>query len=514
MNLNSLTSKIAAGLLALSAGYASAADYYVVTPVKGKTENVSAISVALNSFTLPGAIINNPYSGFDFKSVLQVTGDSNLNLNYASWSLVAGALPTGMTLGADGKLSGTPTAAGTSSFSVKVTYKTKTGEQSYQIVVANITVSLASGTPPQALTGSAYSYNLNSLLSVANDPAFDGSGVTWSVVSSSLPAGLYLTTDGYIGGTPTAAGSGTITARATYRGVSGEQTYSVVSLNITVGLSSATLPSAFVGVPYDGFDFKTKLSVSGDPAYTSSAVTWSVASGTLPAGLTLNSNGTLSGTPTTSGTSNFTIRADYRNKYGQLAYQVITSSITVTLNTATLSSALVGSAYNYDFKTLLSVTGDASYTASQATWSVVSGSLPAGLTLNNATGVVSGTPTAAGSSPFTLQASYKTKTGQQAYTLVAVTATSTYNMVNEGSTLSLTAPAGTVFREVVFASYGTPTGTGPNYVQGTCHAATSSTQVSTAFLNKSTASIGANNTTFGDPCNGTPKRLAVVLRAY
>lgn len=83
--------------------------------------------------------------------------------------------------------------------------------------------------------------------------------------------------------------------------------------------------------------------------------------------------------------------------------------------------------------------------------------------------------------------------------------------VSEGQTLTLNAPNGMVFSSVVFASYGTPTGTGGNYSLGDCHAADSTTIVSNSALAGSTVSIDASNDVFGDPCGGTGKRLAVSL---
>jgi hypothetical protein len=83
--------------------------------------------------------------------------------------------------------------------------------------------------------------------------------------------------------------------------------------------------------------------------------------------------------------------------------------------------------------------------------------------------------------------------------------------VNEGGTLTLTAPAGTVFTSVSFASYGTPeTGSTP-YTQGACHATNSATLVGNAFIGLNTSSIAGNNSVFGDPCLGTGKKLAVTL---
>jgi hypothetical protein len=79
--------------------------------------------------------------------------------------------------------------------------------------------------------------------------------------------------------------------------------------------------------------------------------------------------------------------------------------------------------------------------------------------------------------------------------------------VNEGGSLTLTAPAGKTWQTVNFASYGTAN----SCVQGSCHASNSVSIVTTACFGQSTCTIGANNTVFGDPCGGTVKRLQVRL---
>ncbi len=94
-------------------------------------------------------------------------------------------------------------------------------------------------------------------------------------------------------------------------------------------------------------------------------------------------------------------------------------SIKVTLNAAALPAATVGSAYTYDLRPALMVTGDSAYTGAGVTWATVSGALPAGVALNN--GLLSGVPTAVGEASFTLEATYKTLAARQAYAL-AVTA--------------------------------------------------------------------------------------------
>jgi hypothetical protein len=93
---------------------------------------------------------------------------------------------------------------------------------------------------------------------------------------------------------------------------------------------------------------------------------------------------------------------------------------------------------------------------------------------------------------------------------VAVTGTVS-GVVNEGQTLTLTAPGGTLFTSVVFASYGTPNSGSTPYSLGGCHASNSSTIVGSAFIGLNSASISADNNVFGDPCGGTYKKLAVTL---
>lgn len=91
----------------------------------------------------------------------------------------------------------------------------------------------------------------------------------------------------------------------------------------------------------------------------------------------------------------------------------------------------------------------------------------------------------------------------------ALNAQSVCGTANEGGTITLTAPAGNVFISIVFASYGTPNGSCGSFTVGACHATNSVSIVEGVFLGQNSASIGANNTVFGDPCSGTAKRLYI-----
>jgi hypothetical protein len=79
----------------------------------------------------------------------------------------------------------------------------------------------------------------------------------------------------------------------------------------------------------------------------------------------------------------------------------------------------------------------------------------------------------------------------------------------EGSSLTLTAPAGTVITAINFASYGTPNGSCGNFTVGGCNASNSLSIVQALALNKSSVTIAASNGVFGDPCGGTVKRLYI-----
>jgi large repetitive protein len=120
---------------------------------------------------------------------------------------------------------------------------------------------------------------------------------------------------------------------------------------------------------------------------------WSIASGSLPGGLTLSNTGLLSGTPTTTGDYTFSVKVTDGTRTDTETY---TLSVTeeLKINQATASAGEVGLPYQLSPQ---ATGGKPAYT-----WSLTSGTLPAGLTLDTATGAISGRPLAAGAFPVTL----------------------------------------------------------------------------------------------------------------
>ena len=146
-----------------------------------------------------------------------------------------------------------------------------------------------------------------------------------------------------------------------------------------ITVNPASMASATVGSAYT----QTFNTTGGTSPYV-----WAVSSGTLPAGLALNtSTGVISGTPTSGAAASFTLRAtDALGCTGTRAYTLTPACLPITITPSTLSAGLVSTAYT---QTLTASGGSAPY----GSWTVTSGTLPSGLTLNASSGVISGTPT-------------------------------------------------------------------------------------------------------------------------
>jgi len=208
---------------------------------------------------------------------------------------------------------------------------------------------------------------------------------SWIRTSGTLPTSLTLSTGGVLSGIPSAAGTFTFTAQGTDAlGFTSSKSFTVI-----IAATAPTISTALLANGIDGDPFSQTLSATqGTAPYV-----WSIASGSLPTGIKLATNGLLSGMPTAVGTFNFT--AKITDAGGLTATRALTQTIDFSPITITTNSTLPSAVKAAPYSQTLAATGGAPPYA----WSLFGGTPPAGLTLTG-NGTITGTPTTPGSATF------------------------------------------------------------------------------------------------------------------
>jgi hypothetical protein len=318
--------------------------------------------------------------GVAFSQQLDATGGTPA---YA-WSLDAGTLPAGIGLSASGLLSGTPTESGEFPITIRV-IDAGAPTPRFATVALNLTVvripTILTDAYPEGTVGTAWSLTLSATDGVAP--------YAWQLAGGALPTGLTLDpVTGTISGTPVTAGTFVFSLRATGADGGSAVRGGTIVIADPLAVATSSLPGGTVGSVYS-----TVLATSGGRA----PFTWSITAGSLQAGLVLDaSSGTISGTPTTSGTAPLTVQvvdAAGRTATADLSLAIISVA---TINApASYPDGTTGVAY---LQALGVENGVAPYT-----WSISAGALPAGLSIDPSTGTISGVPTTAGLATFTVK---------------------------------------------------------------------------------------------------------------
>ena len=290
--------------------------------------------------------------------------------NVDSFFIVSGSLPSGLSFNSQtGAITGSPTSLVTSS-----TIKFRA---SNELRSADATVVFRVIRRIFQFSYEASSHVIALQSSISLSPQITGSCSDYSITSGSLPSGLTLNTQtGVISGAPSqSVNNRQVTIKA--QNALGSKT-TTLTFTIIAHITSFTYSQSIYTIPKSN-SFSITPSVTGD------VDSYSISSGSLPSGLQLNSNtGVVSGTPTQSVTNR---QVTFRE---QNAIGSKTTTVTFTVLQSITSFSYPQSQYILPKGVSVSLTP--SVVGESVTYTVTSGSLPSGLTLNAATGVISGTP--------------------------------------------------------------------------------------------------------------------------
>jgi hypothetical protein len=358
-------------------------DKNLVVGVSTFSLNITAAPLVITTATLKSGIVGTAYS-----TILAAGG----GLRPYTWAITSGALPPGIGLDtATGILNGTPAVGGTYSVTISVRDSEATPitvSKSFTITVAISPLAITTSILPAGAVGTIYKSTI-----------LTGTGgvkpYTWSVSAGKLPPGVGIASaTGAISGTPVATGTYPVTVKLEdYAGtVPITRDYTIVINALSPAITTTTLPAGTAGTAYAS---SSLTATGGIKPYS-----WSITAGRLPPGIGYSSTtGTISGTPTAAGQYPVTFHLEDVSGFTatkELAIMVTTAPLDIT--TATLPAGTSGSAYP---KTTLAATGG----IKPYTWGVIAGTLPPGIGLNTASGVLNGIPQAKGIFTFSLQLS-------------------------------------------------------------------------------------------------------------
>jgi uncharacterized repeat protein (TIGR03806 family) len=347
-----------------SLGEDAAGELYICDYSNGRIHKIVPLLDITTAAVLPAATV-----GMAWSVTLAATGGATPY----TWSLDGGSsLPAGLSLSTAGVVSGSPTAAGDATFTIRVVDAAGVAATRTFSLHVNPALSITTGA---TLPGGSIAVPYAGVTFTATG----GTGArTWEVSGGTLPPGLALSSAGVLAGTPIAAGSHVFTLLV--RDGLGATATAAFTLEVEDALTVATtsLPADTIAVPYD----HTLAAAGGDAPYG-----WSLTAGALPAGLGLASDGRISGTPTAAGTASFTVRVVDAGSASATRDLAITINPDLAITTSSLPAGQLGVPYH---QALASTGGTA-----PVTWSIASGALPGGLALTPASGVISGTPTTA-----------------------------------------------------------------------------------------------------------------------
>jgi len=380
-----LTLKIYAGNLTLNSGsnvygvvYASNADSLVTIDTSQLVGGLACDKLTINS----GGVLTVILAAANEPPTVSLTSPANNSVYPAPASILLeataadsdgmvtkveffnGTTLLGQSTIAPYQYSWSDVAAGSYALTAKATDNSgaSTTSASVNVVVTALPV-ITSATSVSGEVGVVFSYQITA----TNDPT--------SFSATGLPSGLSIdTTTGAISGTPASNGTSSVTIGATNAGGTGTATLNLTVNSATPVITSATSASGQVGVT-----FSYQITASNDPTSYSALG--------LPEGLAVDTlTGVISGTPATTGTSSVTIGATNVSGTGSATLTLSVNPPHPVITSLPTGTGQVGVAFSYQ---VTASNGPTSYSAT---------GLPTGLSIDAATGLISGTPIQPGKS--------------------------------------------------------------------------------------------------------------------
>ena len=362
----------------------STGSYYFTVQVRDDSDRTTSENFKItieNPLTITTSRLNDGITGQAFNQQLSASGG---HYSYF-WSVYAGHLPPGLSLmSVTGQITGTPSMAtsGTVVFSVRDLIGREYFKDFNFLVVdplGFVTTSL-----PTGHRDSPYS----ELVRIRG-----GAGPYSYSYQGQLPAGLSLDPDtGIVSGTPTLGGYTNVTIEVsdstwpTSQAIS--QTIGIRITSLLTIITSAVLPESRVGDALSPI----VLQAAGGP----SPYTWEIVSGSPPSGVTLDRDtGTISGTPSDSGDYLFTVLVTDANAQTAEKEFILHVAQDLVMKTNVIPDGAKDRPYNF----VIEAEGGKPYYQ----WRIKSGTLPYGLSLNQNTGTIYGTPTTRQSFQFTVE---------------------------------------------------------------------------------------------------------------
>jgi hypothetical protein len=355
--------------------------------------------LVMSQSPLPPAIKNTPYS-------YQLTQSGGIA---PTWSVTG--LPTGLTVNpSTGLISGSTSSVGAFNLNIGLSENGQFAGYGYslQVNASDISFDLAnSRVLPTGTQNVAYS-------PITFSAPNCGTGCTWSISSGSLPSGMSLnSTTGALSGTPTATNNNGFAITASGSNGASTERFSIQVMPSTPAVLQITNPGATQSLLIGSLQAIQLFGFGGLPPYN-----WSIDSGSLPAGLSLVSGDTLGGSQnpgfsyiagrvSIAGTYTFTLKVTDSSPTPQTSTRVMTwgtKGLASSYSSLPPNGSQITNGVPFTTNNRLLVLGGSALAGTGNYTFENTSQLPYGLSLNTATGEVTGTPTEAGSTTTTFLA--------------------------------------------------------------------------------------------------------------